>query len=137
MANVVTTQLLEQGARNTVVKWTGLLDTSDEAYNIKLLPTTSGITPVPTQWRLDYLWYSISDGIEVQLFWDATSPALIVPLAGRGKIDYWNFGGLQNDAGAGKTGGIGLSAVSLPGVTYTTGKPFTYSITLELVKQGV
>jgi hypothetical protein len=137
MANVVSTQLLEQGARNTVVKWTGLLDTSDEAYNVKLLPASPGIVPTPSQWRLDYLWYSISDGLEIQLFWDATSPTLIVPLAGRGKIDYCNFGGLQNDAGAGKTGGLGMAAISLPGVTYTAGKPFTYSLTLELVKQGV
>lgn len=137
MANAVTTQILEQGARNTVVKWTGLLDTSDEAYNVKLLPTTSGINPVPTQFRLDYIWYNVSDGIEVQLFWDATTPTLIGAFAGRGKMDWWNFGGLQNDAGAGKTGGIGLSAVSLPGTTYTAGKPLTYSLTLEFVKQGV
>lgn len=137
MANVTSTQILEQGARNTVVKWTGLLDTSDEAYNVKLLPSTTGIVPVPSQWRLDYLWYSISDGIEIQLFWDATAPTLIAPLAGRGKMDFWNFGGLQNDAGAGKTGGIGFSATALPGSAYTAGKPFTYSVTLELVKQGV
>ena len=137
MANVVTVQLIEQGVRNTVVKWTGLLDTSDEVYNVKLLPTTIGIIPVPSQWRLDYVWWSVSDGLEVQLFWDATSPTLIGAYAGRGKMDYWSFGGLQNNAGAGKTGGVGLSAISLPGVTYTAGKPLTYSMTLELVKQGV
>lgn len=137
MANSATFQLLEQGARNTVIKLTGLLDTSNEAYNVKLLPTTTGIDPVPSQWRIDYLWYSISDGIEVQLFWDATAPELILPLAGRGKMGWWEIGGLQNNAGAGKTGGIGLSAISLPGVTYTAGSPFTYSLTLELVKQGV
>ena len=137
MANVVTVQLLEQGARNTVVKWTGLLDTSNEAYNVKLLPSTNGIIPVPSQWRLDYVWWSVSDGLEVQLFWDATVPALINAYAGRGRVDYWNFGGLQNDAGAGKTGGIGLSAIALPGAVYTAGLPFTYSMTLELVKQGV
>ena len=137
MANTVTTQIIEQGARNTVVKWTGLLDTSNEAYNVKLLPTTAGINPQPTQWRLDYIWFSISDGLEIQLFWDATTPQIIVPLSGRGKMDYWNFGGLQNDAGAGKTGGIGLSAIQLPGYTYTANEPFVYALTLELVKQGV
>jgi hypothetical protein len=137
MANSVSIQLIEQGARNAIFKLTGLLDTSNEAYNVKILPSTAGINPVPTQYRLDYLWYSISDGIEVQLFWDATTPTLIGPLAGRGKMDYWNFGGLQNDAGAGKTGGIGLSAIALPGATYTAGTPFTYALTLELVKQGV
>lgn len=137
MANSTSIQLIEQGARNAVFKLTGLLDTSDEAYNVKILPTTPGIVPIPKQFRLDYLWYSISDGIEVQLFWDATTPILIGPLAGRGKMDYWNFGGLQNPGASGSTGGIGLTATSLPGATYTAGKPFTYALTLELVKQGV
>ena len=135
MANQVSVQILEQGARNAVVKLTGLLDTSNESYNVKVTP--SSFSPVPTQFRIDHIDYSISDGIEIQLFWDATTPTLILPLAGRGRMSYWNFGGLQNNATTGKTGGIGFSATSLPGATYTAGDPYVYSVILEMVKQGV
>ena len=139
MANAVQTQILEDGPVNTVVKLTGQLDTSDEAENEKLNPTTFTTSyKRPQTWRIDHIDYSISDGIEIQLFWQATTPVVIIPIAGRGRMSFWNFGGLLNNAllAAGFTGGIGLSATGLPGTTYTAGKPFVYSVILELVKQA-
>lgn len=139
MANAVQTQILLDGPVNTVIKLTGQLDTSDEAVNEKINPTTFTTSyKRPQTWRIDHIDYSIGDGIEVQLFWNATTPRIILPLAGRGRMSYWNFGGLLNNglADAGSTGGIALSAVSLPGATYTAGKPFVYSVVLELVKQA-
>ncbi len=133
MANAFSTQILEQGPRNAVVKLTGLLDTANEAITVKIDPAS--FDPVPADFRIDHIDYSISDGIEVQLFWDATTPSLIQPLAGRGRLGFSNFGGLQNPKPTGWTGKISQTTTLLPGGTYTAGEPYTYALILELVKQ--
>lgn len=129
MANVVTIQTIEEGPRNAIIKLTGVLDTSDEALNNKVI--VLNLNPIATQVRIDHIDYSISGALEAQLYWDATTPQIILPLAGRGKMSFWNFGGLQNNAGAGKTGNIALLTTG-----WSVGVQ-TYSIILELVKQGV
>jgi hypothetical protein len=129
MANARTEQIIIDGDRNVVVKCTGVLDTSNLAVVDIVLP--SGLAPIPTLLRIDHIDYSISDQLEVQLFWKATADVLILPLAGRGRLSFWNFGGLQNNAGAGVDGTIRLSTTG-----WASGVQ-TYSIVLELVKQGV
>lgn len=129
MANLLTTQTIIDGARNTVIKVTGVLDTSDLAYTIVVDPTT--LVPQPTQLRLDHIDYSVSDQLELRIQWDATVPVDIMPLAGRGRMTFWNFGGLQNNAGAGKTGKIGISTKG-----WTSGTQ-TFTLVFEMVKQGV
>lgn len=128
MANAVTTQIIEDGPRNSIVKLTGVLDTSNEALVTKIDP--ANFTPVPTQFRIDGIWYSISDQLEVQLQWNATANVLIIPLAGRGKQFYKQFGGLTNNAGAGKTGKIDLVTTGWASGTQI------YEIILWLVKSG-
>lgn len=128
MANSSTIQILEDGPRNSIVKLTGVLDTSNEAVNTKIDVTQ--FTPVPTQYRIDGIWYSISDQLEVQLQWHATTNVLIVPLAGRGKQFYKQFGGLINNAGAGKNGNIDLLTTGWASGTQI------YEIILWLVKSG-
>ena len=103
MANQVNTQILQDGARNAVVKITGVLDTSN--VSISDVITTSMFTPAPTGFRIDHLDYSISDPLEVRLLWDGTPQLDILPIAGRGRMSFWNFGGLINNA-TGKTGKI-------------------------------
>ena len=80
--------------------------------------------------RIDHLDYSISDQLEVQLLWDATTPVELLPIAGRGRMSFWNFGGLQNNA-TGATGKIQLMTNG-----WTTGTR-VFSIVLEMVKIGV
>lgn len=133
MANAFTTHIFEQGPRNAVVQLTGLLDTANEAITVKVDP--ANFAPVPVGFRIDHIDYSISDGIEVQLFWDATTPDLILPLAGRGRLGFSNFGGLQNPKSTGWTGKISQTTTLLPGGSYTAAEPYIYSLTLELVKQ--
>lgn len=129
MANAHTEQTIIDGDRNIVVKCTGILDTSDLAALVIIDPTT--FSPQPTQVRIDHIDYSISDQIEVILYWEATADVVIMPLAGRGRLSFWNFGGLQNNAGAGKTGAIKLATNGwYSGIQY-------YSLVFELVKQGV
>lgn len=146
MANTAQIVVLQDGPRNTVVKFTGTLDTSDEAYNVKLAPatyrTTYSLGPygTPKTWRIDFLEFALSDGIEATLYWDATSPVIILPFAGRGNKHFKNFGGdsgYNASGAAGWTGGIGLAVKALPGATaYPTTEPYVYSIYLDLVQQG-
>jgi hypothetical protein len=129
MANSFLKQTLVDGARNAVIKLTGVLDTSDLGQTTAVDLTT--LSPVPSTVYIDHLDYSISDQLEVQLLWDATSPLVILPIAGRGRMSYGNFGGLQNNAGAGKTGNILIKTTGWASGTQV------FSIVLELVKQGV
>lgn len=150
MANAVQVKILQDGPRNTIAVLTGELDTATgevlEAYNVKLAPATYRATyslgpyVTPKTWRIDFIEYAISDGMSVNLYWDATTPQIIVPLAGRGNKHFKNFGGYSGYAAssaAGWTGGIGLSAqfTSAP-PALTAGAPLTYMIVLDLVQQG-
>lgn len=129
MANVLTNQTIIDGDRNLVVKLTGVLDTSNVSRT-KVIDVST-FDPAPTQVSIWYLSFSISDGIEVLLDWDATTPVTIMPLAGREEFDFSRFGGLQNNAAtAGFTGDIYLTTYG-----YSSGT-VTYSIVLEMVKQG-
>jgi hypothetical protein len=133
MTNSVTFQTLEEGPRNIIVKAAGVLDTSDYSLNTFISMASSnqgGKGPTPTQVRIDHIDYSVSDQLEVQLWWDATSDVIILPLAGRGRMSFWNFGGLVNNAGAGKTGDVLIKTTG-----YTSGTQ-VFSIILECVKQG-
>ena len=132
MANVVSTQILVDGARNAVVKITGVLDTSNVSSTVVVDPAS--FNPKPTAFRIDHLDYSISDPLEVRLQWDATTPIDILPIAGRGRMSFWNFGGLQNNAPS-PTGRIALSTAGYNTTIGTT--PLVFSVVLELVKQGV
>jgi hypothetical protein len=128
MANQVNTQVLVDGARNAVVKVTGVLDTSNVSPTIIVDP--ANFSPVPTGFRIDHLDYSISDPLEVRLLWDGTPQLDILPVAGRGRMSFWNFGGLQNNATS-PTGKIALETTG-----YSSGT-LVFSVVLELVKQGV
>lgn len=146
MANAVSVKILQDGPRNTIAVFTGDLDTTMEAYNVKLAPltyrTTYSLGPYknPVTWRIDFIEFAISDGMSVNLYWDATTPQLIVPLAGRGNKHFKNFGGYSGytaQSSPGWTGGIGLSTqFTSPPPTLTAGDPLSYMIVLDLVQQG-
>jgi len=109
MANSFTSQTLLDGSRNAILKLTGVLDTSDLALQAAISMsslTQGGSAAAPTSVRIDKIEYSISDQLEVQLLWEATANVLILPLAGREDMCFREAGGLQNNAGAGKTGNI-------------------------------
>jgi hypothetical protein len=133
MANSVVVQIIQEGQRNAIVKITGELDTSDVAVNTILpmsLLNQSGTGATPTSVRIDHIDYSIGQQIEVVLDWHATTNVPILPIAGRGKMTFLSFGGLQNNAGVGKNGAIDIWTTG-----YASGIQ-VFSIVLELVKQG-
>jgi hypothetical protein len=109
MANATSLQILEDGATLTVVKFDGVLDTGDLSSMTVLDPALQYIDPQTptTQYRIERLDWSISDPLVVRLVWDATTPVKIIELAGRGNMHLGQiYAGLQNNAGAGKTGKI-------------------------------
>lgn len=133
MANSFAAQIIEDGPRNSIVKLTGVLDTADLSSTVAIAMSSlnqGGTGPTPQQVRIDHLDYSISDQLEVQLSWNATTPVVILPIAGRGRMSFGSFGGLQNNAGSGKDGSILIKTTGWASGTQV------FSVVLELVKQG-
>lgn len=128
MANTVTTQTLVDGDRNVVILLTGVLDTSNEARNIKV--DVSALAPAPTRVRVDTIRHLISPGLIVVLDWDATTPVRFAALTGYDEVEAKCFGGLQNNAGAGVTGDIYLTTLGWSAGT------LAYNIILEMTKGG-
>jgi hypothetical protein len=128
MANSVQIQTITDGPRNATVKVTGVLDTSNVGLTNIILP--ANFSNNPKSFRIYHLDYSITDQLELQLLWQATADTVILPLAGRGRMSFYEFGGLINNAGAGKTGGIDLLTTG-----WASGVQ-VFSLVLELVKEG-
>ena len=124
MADVVTTQTVIDGDRNTVVKLTNLSDGTGESAVTKV--DVSALNGSPSSVKINKIHYAV-DGMSVTLFWDATTDVRIAELSGHGTMDFTGFGGLPNNAGAGKTGDIVLT---------TNGASLndSYTIILELAK---
>ena len=128
MANILTSQILEDGPRNALVNVVAVLDTGNLTASDIVDP--ANFNPVPAQFRIDCIYYSIADQLEAQILWDATVDVIAQALAGRGKVGAWRGGGLQNNAGAGKTGKIQLTTTG-----WASGVQ-NLSLLLYLVKQG-
>lgn len=111
MANSTTTQILLDGPRNVVVKFEGVLDTSDLALVTVLDPATlCGIDNTGTvkalHLNIQDVQFVVEDKLSVNLFWDATTDVRIEEFTGRGHAKYAWLGGLVDNSGAGSTGKI-------------------------------
>lgn len=84
-----------------------------------------------TQYRVDALDWSVTDPLSVRLIWDATTDVNMINLAGRGNLPHLgrNYGGLQNNSGAGKTGKILATSTG-----YASGTQ-EFTIIIHAVKQ--
>jgi hypothetical protein len=143
MANQISAQVLEDGHRNAIVQLVGYLDTTDEAYTVKINPNTLGPVDVNPQrkakWlRIDEIQYSISDKFRVFLFWDAANAAdrqTIEVLTGRGRILLKDVGGKQNPRTGTASGAIALQTLSDTSPP-TGAAPSSYTLLFWLVKQS-
>lgn len=126
MADAVTTQILVDGVKNAVLKFTNISDGTGEADVVKV--DVSTLSGAPSEVRIDQIWYS-TNGMSVLMEWDATTdvPAWLIPLDQSDTLDFAKFGGIDNNAGAGKTGDILFTTVG-----HTAGD--TYSIILWVSK---
>lgn len=134
MANSTSIQLLIDGPRNVVVKFEGVLDTTDLASTIVVDPSTlsqiDSYGNPPSELSITSIQYSIEDGLSLNLFWDATTPVRIEELVGRGKMEYHKIGGLINNAGAGITGNITATTQG-----WIPSSILSFSLIITMVKQ--
>jgi hypothetical protein len=131
MANVFTSQILMDGDQKVVVHCVGTLDTSDLAATTILDPATLLQTnPLSTQLRIDRIVHDVEPTLAVAILWDATADVVAYQCTSWGEMNARGFGGLQNNAGAGKTGKIQLSTQG-----WAASGVLQFSVTLECTKQ--
>lgn len=119
MADAVATQILLDGQKNAVLKFTNVSDGSGESAVVKV--DVSALSGAPSEVRIDAMWYS-TDGMSVQVLWDADSDVIcwLIPANQSDELCFERFGGLNNNAGAGKTGDVSFTTVGhTAGDTYT------------------
>ena len=132
MANTVASQTILDGERSAIMKFTFQCDGSGNETKVlkvdvsTLNPSAAGKTcnSVAIQ-----KVYGTTHGLEVEIYWDATTDLLCwgVPQNSTYAMDFSSFGGLTNNAGAGKTGDVLFSTLD------ATAGDF-YTVTLEMVK---
>lgn len=124
----VTTQILEEGPRYAVIKFTndGDAETAVLKVDVSTLSTDPLNGPV-TNVRIEDIWYDIF-GMQVIILWDANTdvPAWILT-PGQFHQKFCDFGGIKNNAGTGKTGDIMFTTVAASAND-------SYSIILRLIK---
>lgn len=131
MADTVTSQTIQDGERNCIIKFTNVSDGTGESAVAKvdvsaLQSNPSGIAC--SEVRLVRVSHAIV-GMSVQMFFNATANVLLMELAesSNGHMNFQNFGGIPNNAGSGKNGDILFTTKG-----HTSGD--TYSIVLEMIK---
>ena len=109
MADAVATQILFQGDKQVIMKFTNASDGTGETNVTKV--DVSTLTPYQqracTGVQIDRI-YGLTHGMEVRLLWGATTNVTILtfPQNTAQTMDFNDFGGLENNAGTGKTGNI-------------------------------
>jgi len=127
-------QQILDGPRNVVYRVAGEVTDTDVPQTA--LITLSSLNPVPTSLRIDRVKYSLpnSSNLDVQLWWDATSPELAWGVSGGDDGDFSNFGGITNNAPPGFTGNI---LFSTSGAVSGNTQVLTFAVIVECVKQRV
>ena len=131
MADAVATQILFEGERKVVMKFTDISDGTGENKVLKV--DVSTLTPNASGKACDGVTitkiHASLHTMTVDLFWDATTDVYIQTLTPNGMytFDYEPIGGLWNNAGTGKTGDILFS-------THENAAGARYTIILEMVK---
>jgi hypothetical protein len=129
MVDAVTTQILEQGPRFVVIKFTNLSDGTGEAAVLKVdVSTLSGYdSRIPDEVTIQEITYSLT-GMSVEILWDAAvdQVAWILTPDADNEIHFRDYP-IKNNAAAGKTGDIRFTTIN-------AGAGDSYSIILKLIK---
>lgn len=115
MADAVTSQIILDGERLFIGKFTNISDSGGETAVIKidvsaLAASASGNACNGV--KINKIWAQ-TQGMSVDILWDATTDLICetIPENQFYLMDYSSFGGLPNNAGAGKTGDVLFSTV--------------------------
>jgi hypothetical protein len=131
MADAVATQILFDGERKAIMKFTNISDGTGETKVTKV--DVSTLNPSSFSKACDGVTivkiHAFTHGLIVDMFWDATTDVLItsIPQNTMYSMDLTQFGGLWNNAGTGKNGDIQFS-------THDASAGDRYTIILEMVK---
>jgi hypothetical protein len=131
MADAVASQTLFDGERMAIMKFTNISDGTGENKVLKV--DVSALNPSNAGGACDGVTitkiHASTHGMEVLMYWDATTDVVIqtIPQNTSYTLDYEKFGGLTNNAGAGKNGDILFS-------TSDASAGDEYTIVLEMVK---
>ena len=131
MADAVTSQTILDGERLFIAKFTNISDGTGEAAVVKidvstLNPNSFGLACNGV--KLNKI-YGTTHGMEVRILWDATTDVFAwqIPQNSNYLMDLSSFGGIPNNAGAGKTGDVLFT-------TADASSGDMYSIVLECLK---
>lgn len=126
MSDAVTSQVIFDGSKRAILKFTNISDGTGESTIVKV--DVSELVDAPSKVVINKIWF-VTDGMAVQLLWDATANVLAYAIASNqnGFLDFSGFGGIKNNAAAGVTGDLLFTTVG-----HTAGD--SYSIILEVTK---
>ena len=132
MADAVTSQTIQDGARHVVMSFTNVSDGTGESAVKKV--DVSALTSDPMTGSscsgvsIDSVWFSTL-GMSVKLLWDADTDVLSLHLPAdySDTLDMSEFTGLKNNAGTGVTGDIMFTTVG-----HSSGD--AYTVILKMVK---
>jgi hypothetical protein len=115
MADAVTSQVILDGERLFIGKFTNISDSTGESGVVKidvstLKPSAAGFACNGV--KINKIWAQ-TQGMSVDLLWDATADLICetIPENQFYLMDYSSFGGLPNNAGAGVTGDLLFTTV--------------------------
>lgn len=137
MANLQFIDVREDGPINAVIDAVFTLPASggsDVAYQILIDPSDLGYIDTDNTYKANELRPlriigNCSDGLEVQLYFDAPTPLLFETFNGRLDVNYRpRFGSKQNKA-VSATGSIGIQTVG-----YQAGTALNFTLTIEMLK---
>ena len=117
MADAVTSQTLADGQKTAVMKFTNISDGTGESAVTKVDVSALAVNPITKQActgvSIQRIQYDVR-GMDVKILWGADTDVLCynVTEGNFGDQDFSDFGGLTNNAGAGKTGDIKFTTVN-------------------------
>lgn len=131
MADAVATQVLLDGERLYIAKFTNISDGTGETAALKIDVSTlapNAFNLACNGVKLNKI-YATTHGMEVRILWDATTDvfAWMIPQNTNYLMDFSSFGGISNNSGTGKTGDVLFT-------TLDSSAGDMYSIVLECIK---
>ena len=115
MADAVATQTIIDGTSHAVLKFTNISDGTGESAvtKVDVSALNASVDGDPcTSVIIEKIWWQCI-GMKVRILWDADTDLMCIELGENqsGNHDYVAFGGLTNNAGAGKTGDVKFTTI--------------------------
>lgn len=133
MADTVTSQILFNGPRHLVMRFTNVSDDTGETGVVKVNATNTGGVVVQgqtifpgTHLKVTKCQYDVA-GMGLRIQWVASSNVDMLVLNGYGTFDFTDIGGVQNPLPTGATGSIAFTTIGAVANS-------TYTIVLSMTK---